>query len=158
VPARGFDADRAIASVNEQRSALGQPPWDGPATAEAVGQASIAAAAAAVQAGATPLRGVQRAAVGYTLGLLAARAPGRSVEVRIPPFAAVQCVPGPRHTRGTPPNVIETDPLTWLELATGRLDWAGALATGMVRASGQRADISAYLPLVAVGPGSPPGH
>jgi uncharacterized protein (TIGR03083 family) len=80
--------------------------------------------------------------------LLAGRAPGRSVEVRIPPYAAVQCIPGPRHTRGTPPNVVETDPLTWLRLATGRTPWADAVATGTVRASGERSDLSAYLPLL----------
>jgi hypothetical protein len=158
VPARGFDVDRALAAVNEQRSVLGQPSLPGPVTALAVGQASLAAVAAAVQAGEEPLRAAQRVAVGYTLGLLAERAPGRSVEVRVPPFAAVQCVPGPRHTRGTPPNVVETDPLTWLELATGRLGWAAALASGRVSASGQRTDISGYLPLASAGPGSLAGH
>ncbi|MEV4503741.1 sterol carrier family protein [Streptomyces klenkii] len=78
---------------------------------------------------------------------LAAGAPGGSVEVRIPPFAVVQCVAGPRHTRGTPPNVVETDPLTWLRLATGRTDWATALDAAAISASGERADLSAYLPL-----------
>ena len=68
----------------------------------------------------------------------------------MPPFAAVQCVAGQRHTRGTPPNVIETDPLTWLALATGRHGWAEAAASGSVRASGPRADVSAYLPLAAI--------
>lgn len=76
---------------------------------------------------------------------LAARAPGRSVELRVPPFVAVQAVAGPRHTRGTPPNVVETDPLTWIRLATGRLAWADA----PVQASGQRADLSAHLPLLS---------
>ncbi|MCF3099992.1 maleylpyruvate isomerase family mycothiol-dependent enzyme [Streptomyces roseoverticillatus] len=80
---------------------------------------------------------------------LAAKAPGGSVEVRIPPFAVVQCVAGPRHTRGTPPNVVETDPLTWLRLATGRTDWATALDAAVVSASGERADLSAHLPLSA---------
>ena len=83
--------------------------------------------------------------------ILPARYPGRSVEVRIPPYAAVQCAmgdPGPTHTRGTPPNVVETDPLTFLRLATGRLSWAGAMETGSVHASGLRADLSAALPLV----------
>jgi Bacterial SCP ortholog len=158
VPARGFDVDRALAAVNEQLSALGEPPWAGPGTARAVGQASVAAVAAALRAGQQPRRSVQRTAVSYTLGLLADLAPGRSVEVRIPPFAAVQCVPGPRHTRGTPPNVVETDALTWLGLATGSLDWAAASATGRLRASGPRSDISAYLPLAGAGPGSPQGH
>ena len=79
--------------------------------------------------------------------LLATRAPGRSLELRIPPYAAVQCVEGPRHTRGTPPNVVETDPLTWIRLAAGRLDWREAVAGGAVRASGERADLTGWLPL-----------
>jgi uncharacterized protein (TIGR03083 family) len=77
--------------------------------------------------------------------ILGAQAPGRSVELRVPPFVAVQAVAGPRHTRGTPPNVVETDPLTWVRLATGRLAWADA----PVRASGQRADLSGYLPVLS---------
>jgi hypothetical protein len=92
-------------------------------------------------------REVRATAVRYSLEELAARAPGRSVEVRVPPFAAVQCVEGPRHTRGTPPNVIETDAQTWLMLATGRQAWDTALHGGRIRASGQRADLSALLPL-----------
>jgi len=87
-------------------------------------------------------------AVRYSLEELAARAPGRTLEVRVPPYGAVQCIAGPTHTRGTPPNVIETDATTWLDLVTGRRDWAGAAAGGTVRASGQRADLSAWLPLV----------
>jgi hypothetical protein len=86
-------------------------------------------------------------AVRHLLGLLAERAPGRSVEVRVPPVAAIQCVEGPRHTRGTPPNVIETDPVTFVRLATGRQSWADAVAVGAVRASGPRADLSDWLPL-----------
>ncbi|MEV3967171.1 sterol carrier family protein [Streptomyces sp. NPDC050698] len=80
---------------------------------------------------------------------LAAKAPGGSTEVRVPPYAVVQCVEGPRHTRGTPPNVVETDPLTWIRLATGRLAWAEALHNAVVGASGERADLSPYLPLMA---------
>jgi hypothetical protein len=80
---------------------------------------------------------------------LAAQAPGRSVEIRVPPFAAVQAIEGPRHTRGTPPNEIETDPLTWLRLATGRQQFADAVAAGLVRASGARADLTAHLPLLS---------
>ncbi|WP_405585074.1 sterol carrier family protein [Streptomyces sp. NBC_01092] len=79
---------------------------------------------------------------------LAAKAPGGSTEVRIPPYAVVQCVEGPRHTRGTPPNVVETDPLTWIRLATGRLAWADALAEAKVSASGERADLGGLLPLM----------
>ena len=88
-----------------------------------------------------------RAAVKHFLAVLAARAPGRSVEVRVPPYAAVQCVTGPRHTRGTPGSVVETDALTWVRLATGRLAWPDAVAAGLVRASGERADLAPYLPL-----------
>jgi hypothetical protein len=69
--------------------------------------------------------------------------------VRIPPYAVVQCVEGPRHTRGTPPNVVETDPLTWIRLATGRVTWQEALHTAAVRASGERADLGPLLPLLA---------
>lgn len=89
-----------------------------------------------------------RDAVRFLLEELVAKAPGRSVEVRVPPYAAVQCVEGPRHTRGTPPNVVETDPMTWVSLATGGSSWEAALAEGLVRASGERADLSAFLPVV----------
>jgi putative sterol carrier protein len=81
------------------------------------------------------------------LAELKARAPGRSVEVRVPPYAAVQVIGGGTHTRGTPRAVIETDAETWIALATGALTWAEAVDTGRVRASGERADLSAYLPL-----------
>jgi hypothetical protein len=87
-------------------------------------------------------------AVRLLLNALATLAPGKSVEVRVPPYAAVQCVEGPRHTRGTPPNVVETDAVTWLELATGRQQWAPAVEDGRVRASGERADLSPLLPLL----------
>src|SRR4051794_38913720 len=101
----------------------------------------------ALDAGTPPDRIALRDAVRQLLGMLAERAPGRSVEVRVPPYGAIQCVEGPRHTRGTPPNVIETDPLTWLELATGRKTWAEAVQSGKIHASGIRANVSAYLPL-----------
>ena len=80
---------------------------------------------------------------------LAAKAPGGAVEVRIPPFAVVQCVEGPRHTRGTPPNVVETDPLTWIRLATGRAEWATEKEAARVSASGERADLSDVLPVLS---------
>jgi uncharacterized protein (TIGR03083 family) len=80
---------------------------------------------------------------------IAAQAPGRSVEIRVPPFVAVQAIAGPRHTRGTPPNVVETDAVTWLRLATGRAPFADAVATGTVRASGNRADLTPYLPVLS---------
>lgn len=79
---------------------------------------------------------------------LAAKAPGRAVELRVPPFAAVQCVAGPRHTRGTPPNVVEAGPLTWIRLATGRVTWEAALDAAEITASGARADLSAHLPVL----------
>ena len=113
----------------------------------AAGSDSVAAVLAALDAGESPPRPELRAAVRYLLGLLAERVPGRAVEVRVPPYAAVQCVAGPRHTRGTPPNVVETDPVTWILLATGRLTWAEAVADGRVAASGVRADLAAVLPL-----------
>lgn len=81
------------------------------------------------------------------LAALQERAPGRAVEVRVPPYAAVQVVGGGTHTRGTPRAVVETDGETWIALATGELSWADAVASGRVRASGERADLSAYLPL-----------
>lgn len=90
-----------------------------------------------------------KALVKHYLAVLEDRAPGRSVEVRVPPYAAVQVVPGVRHTRGTPPAVIETDADTWLALATGRTTWHDAVDAGTVRASGERTDLSAYLPLGA---------
>ena len=93
-------------------------------------------------------RAVLGPAVRWTTEELALRAPGRAVEVRVPPYAAVQCIEGPRHTRGTPTNVVETDAATWLALATGRLSWAQAVEAGTVRASGRRADLSDHLPLV----------
>lgn len=88
-------------------------------------------------------------AVRYALEELAERAPGRTLEVRVPPFGAVQCVQGPRHTRGTPPNVIEMDARTWLDLVTGLSDWATALAAGSVHASGQRATLAGLVPLTS---------
>jgi hypothetical protein len=98
-----------------------------------------------------PGRAVVGAAVKTSARWLAQQVPGRSVELRVPPHVAVQCVPGPRHTRGTPPNVVETDAATWLRLALGRLDWAAAVADGLVTASGNRADLSAHLPLPPLG-------
>ncbi len=110
------------------------------------------AGAAAVRAWATDPDGVQRptlaAAVRWSLEELAVRAPGGAVEVRVPPFGVTQCMEGLRHTRGTPPNVVETDPATWLALVTGRLPWAAAVDGGTVRASGSRADLSVLLPIL----------
>ena len=95
----------------------------------------------------TPDRGALRLVVKALAERLAQTAPGRHVEARIPPYAAVQCVEGPRHTRGTPPNVVEADPVAFVLLCTGRLAWADAAADGRVRTWGDRADLSPYLPL-----------
>jgi Bacterial SCP ortholog len=98
-----------------------------------------------------PDRGALATAVRLTARTLAEVAPGASVEVRIAPFAAVQCICGPRHTRGTPPNVVETDPRTWLQLAAGILPLEDAKATGAVTLSGSRAgEIGHWLPLFGV--------
>jgi hypothetical protein len=150
MPPRGADPQRLLSALNEQRAALGADPWTGPPDAAALGRACVLAVLAALDSGAPPQRAAMRAAVTYLLGLLVSDAPGRAVEVRIPPYAAVQCISGPRHSRGTPANVVETDPVTWTELATGRLSWADAVAAGRLSASGPRSDLSAYLPLLAV--------
>ena len=112
------------------------------------GRESVALVLWALDGGLVPEPDELRAAARYLLQLLATRHPGRVLEVRIPPVAAVQCLPGPVHTRGTPPNVVETDPVTWVRLATGRLGWADAVASAAVHASGPRADLAAYLPLL----------
>lgn len=111
------------------------------------GDASVTAVAAALDAGTEPERAALRSAARFLLHQLASGSPGRSVEIRVVAVAAVQAVAGPRHTRGTPPNVVETDALTWFRLATGRLSWDAAVRSGAVRASGARSDLSAYLPL-----------
>jgi Bacterial SCP ortholog len=99
-----------------------------------------------------PTRAELGEAVRLTARTLAAIAPGGSVEIRVPPFVAVQCISGPEHRRGNPPNVVETDPRTWLLLATGLLDVSDAAATGALKLSGARAgEIGQWLPLVAVG-------
>lgn len=115
--------------------------------------------AEAIVAAATPAQldpaGI-RSAVRATLGWLAQCNPGRSVEIRVPPHGAVQAVAGPTHTRGTPPNVVETDAQTWLALVAGSIGWADAVANGRVVASGTRADLSELLP-IAVPDGGQPG-
>jgi hypothetical protein len=111
------------------------------------GAANVGVVAAAFDRGDEPEKGALRSAARFLLLELARVSPGRSVEIRVVPVAAVQAVAGPRHTRGTPPNVVETDPATWFKLATGRLGWDEALRTGAVRASGARSDLSEFLPL-----------
>ena len=128
-------------ALDEGRSALAawrdaNAPTSGPA---AGGEAPEAAAPVS--------RNTLATAVRYSLEEVTARAPGNSVEVRVPPFGVTQCVEGPRHTRGTPPNVIECDAATWLAMVTGGLSWADAVDAGKVAASGLRADLSGLLPL-----------
>lgn len=111
------------------------------------GRAALTAWTAAPQGGTQIERSTTALAVRFTLEELETRAPGRSVEVRVPPFGAVQCIEGLQHRRGTPPNVIETDAATWLALTVGRLSLAEAASRGALRVSGTRADLTAYLPL-----------
>ena len=144
-------ARRLRTALDEQRAALGEPAWTGPADPQTLGHACALAVVAALGRALTPVPEALRAATRSLLGTLATRAPGRAVEVRVPPYAAVQCIEGPRHTRGTPPNLVEMDPVTWVRLAAGQTTWAGAVASGAVRASGVRADLTAYLPLLTPG-------
>jgi len=104
------------------------------------------AAVVAVQGGSTARTDVA-SAVRYLLQLMGDAAPGHTVELRVPPFGAIQCVEGPEHTRGTPPNVVEMDSPTWIALATGSLSWADAYDAGKISASGVRSDLSSQLPL-----------
>jgi len=106
----------------------------------------VAAALARVREGA-PEGADLRLLTKHFLAVLEERTPGHSVEVRVPPYAAVQVVPGVRHTRGTPPAVVETDAETWIAVATGELSWSDALASARVSASGERTDLAPYLPL-----------
>lgn len=117
-----------------------------PARLRPADPAEVAAALARTAAG-DGAKGDLRLLVKHYLAVLEHRAPGHSVEVRVPPYAAVQVIPGVRHTRGTPPAVIETDAATWIALATGELTWADAEASAAVRASGERADLTPHLPL-----------
>jgi hypothetical protein len=135
--------ERLRAALDAQLTESGQPN-DEPPDAR-LGDALVAAVLSAYDAGDEPVRPAVRLAVKVLLERLATDSPGRSVEVRVPPYAAVQCVEGPRHTRGTPPNVIETDARTWIMLATGRTTWEQA--RDRISASGERADLSDLLPL-----------
>lgn len=112
------------------------------------GNHAVAEVKAALAACETPDVNALATAVRYLLEELAEVAPGNSVEVRVPPLGATQCIEGPRHTRGTPPNVVEMKPEIWFALATGQMQWADAVAGAHVIASGVRADISEALPLV----------
>ncbi|WP_226533753.1 sterol carrier family protein [Microbacterium paraoxydans] len=111
------------------------------------GRVALDAVRSADASGMKPQRTDLATAVRYLLQLLDEKAPGNSVEVRVPPFGAVQVIQGPRHTRGTPPNVVEMDAATWIAVATGAAAWADAAAGGRIHASGTRADLSDVLPL-----------
>lgn len=113
-----------------------------------ISEADGIAALRAVDGGSTA-RTDTATAVRFLLEELAELAPGRTVEVRVPPFGAVQCVAGPTHTRGTPPNVIETDAATWIALARGDLSWEAALAAARVTASGSRATLAGLVPVIS---------
>lgn len=134
VARRRVDISEGIAALAAWRAAVE------PSGTETAGEPAAAA-------GTAPSRTLIATAVRYSLEEVTARAPGNSVEVRVPPFGVTQCVEGPRHTRGTPPNVIETDADTWLGLVTGRITWGEAVQSHKVTASGLRADLSALLPL-----------
>ena len=108
---------------------------------------ALAAVVEQLETGEVPPREDMKAAVKASLARLVEIAPGRAVEVRVPPFGAVQAIEGRTHRRGTPSAVVETDPATWLRLATGSLSWAEAVASGLLHASGERSDLSGLLPL-----------
>jgi hypothetical protein len=117
-----------------------------PARLRPADPADVAAALDRVRSG-EPDRTDLRLLTKHFLAVLEQRAPGHSVEVRVPPYAAVQVIPGVRHTRGTPPAVIEMDAATWIALATGELAWHDAESSGRLSASGERAELTPYLPL-----------
>jgi hypothetical protein len=136
--------ERLRAALDAQLADLGRSDEPPPPDAR-LEDALVATVLATYDAGQEPVRAALRVAVKLLLERLAADHPGKSVEVRVPPHAAVQCVAGPRHTRGTPPNVIETDAKTWIMLATGRTTWDEA--RDRISASGERADLTSRLPL-----------
>jgi len=117
-----------------------------PARLKPAAREDVAAARARLAAG-TAQKADLKLLTKHYLALMEAKEPGKSVEIRVPPFAAIQCIEGVRHTRGTPPAVIETDAATWIALATGDLDWVDALRSGRISASGERTDLAAHLPL-----------
>lgn len=110
---------------------------------------AVAQVRAALSTGVEPEQATLQRAVLHLLNKLSKEAPGRSIEVRVPPLGAAQCgeATGPTHRRGTPPNVVQLDPLTWVRLATGDLSWAVAIQRGLVSVSGVRADLSPWLPV-----------
>ena len=149
---RRFDPAQLLAAADAQAAVLAAAGLPRPADGEP-GQRVIAAVADGLRGGIAADPSALRITVRLLADRLATLHPGRSVEVRIPPYAAVQCIAGPRHTRGTPPNVVETDPATFVGLACGFVDWDAAVASGRVRASGERADLRPFLPLDVQLPG-----
>jgi hypothetical protein len=145
-PSRRVDPDLLRSALAAQGALLEGAGSTGPFAAEPE-QRVIDLVACALQRGVATAPAALRIAVRLLADRLASRHPGRSVEVRVPPYAAVQCIAGPRHTRGTPPNVVETDPATFVGLACGFISWEAAAADGRVRASGERSDLRPYLPL-----------
>jgi hypothetical protein len=146
--ARRFDAAVLATALSAQKRLLEQAGLDAQdAGPPELRQAIVGAVARGLRHGVAADAGALRITVRVLADQLAARWPGRSVEVRIPPYAAVQCISGPRHTRGTPPNVVETDPVTFVGLACGFVAWEPAVRDGRVQASGKRADLSRFLPL-----------
>lgn len=147
-PVRRFDPATLAAALAAQRNLLEQAGLRAAAADSGELQHQVVqAVATGLQHGVAADPAALRIAVRSLADRLAAQHPGRSVEVRIPPYAAVQCIAGPRHTRGTPPNVVETDAATFVGLACGFVAWETALGDGRVHASGERADLSRFLPL-----------
>lgn len=138
--------DRSV--LDGPRGPIGALDWIATRTLEAVTHADDLNRSLPEREPMRLVRPATSASVRLLAEILASSAPGRSVELRVPPFVAVQAIAGPRHTRGTPPNVVETDAVTWLRLATGRREFAAEVASGRVRASGNRADLTDYLPLL----------
>ncbi len=148
-PSRRFDPAALRAALTAQREVLAAAAVT---SGSAIGgdddaQQLIDAVAMGIERGVAAAPAALRIVVRLLVDRLAGAHPGRSVEVRVPPYAAVQCIPGPRHTRGTPPNVVETDPATFIGLACGFVGWDEAVRTGRVRASGERAMLRDFLPL-----------
>ncbi|QVQ50604.1 hypothetical protein J4H86_17075 [Spiractinospora alimapuensis] len=144
-------AERRLRELREgldaQLAADGRAPWTGSSHRMTLLAAAVDAVLRAQERGDQPQRTAVRAAVRVSLDVLVERAPGNALEVRVPPYGAVQCLAGPRHTRGTPASVVECAPLTWLALAAGERTWDDARTAVDVQASGTRADLTSQLPL-----------
>ena len=143
----GMAAVREVRAFFEaQRAATGEPA-DVHTRGEYLLNSYLLNSAEVEQAFAALPRSVRATFVRFTLEELATLAPGNSVEVRVPPLGVTQCVAGPRHTRGTPPSVVETSPTVWAALVLGACPWDRAVAAGVLDASGERSNLSGLLPL-----------